>query len=440
MYFVDGGSGALKSLGKFPHTARTLSAHMQPEDCAKLISQLQNEVKIRQQKLAARSVQDITSYRKLPSAEPISDILLTIDDIGEVKKSLEAIKFNNVVETIAYLLKFGPANGVYLLLSACRQQDLYKLSDNIRPEMRFILCMPDKTDAREMLGLPANPPVITIPGRGLNIGTSGEKRPLVFQTAQPWTVDDTALRTSELQKLGQGMAEKCGIVFDDQPKEIPEHIPYGSIPSLDNGITLGLALDGSGIVGNYSDPDTSVLTLVGEDSAKHFSVAAMITEQAAQSGRYEKEFAISADSDAVSILEKLRTEVKANNQNGCIKKKYFLVIHNLPKVYCSIPNKQRTLLDQFILYGGTKFGVDCLFTAAPKQLADLPENDGGVMPASITLFRRPMLYLENAVATSNTRFRTDGWNNQPMGVEDAAYVKGFDEKRHAARLRRMLSP
>lgn len=440
MYFVDGGSGALKSLEKFPHTARTISAHMQPEDCAKLISQLQNEVKFRQQKLAARSVQDITSYRKLPSAEPLSDILLTIDDIGEVRKSLEAIKFNNVVETIAYLLKFGPANGVYLLLSACRQQDLYKLSDNIRPEMRFVLRMPDKTDAREMLGLPASPPVLTIPGRGLYIGTSGEKRPLVFQTAQPWTVDDTALRTSELQKLGQGMTEKCGIVFDDQPKEIPEHIPYGSIPTLDNGITLGLALDGSGIVGNYSDPDTSVLTLVGEDSAKHLSVAAMITEQAAQSGRYEKEFAISADSDAVSILEKLRTEVKANNQNGCIKKKYFLVIYNLPKVYCSIPNKQRTLLDQFILYGGTNFGVDCLFTAAPKQLAELPENDGGVMPASITLFRRPMLYLEDAVATCNPRFRTDGWNNQTMGVEDAAYIKGFDEKRHAARLRRMLSP
>ena len=112
MYFIDGGSGALNSLGKFPHTARMLSSHMQPEDCAKIISQLQNEMKTRQQKLAARSVQDITAYRKLPSVEPISDILLTIDDIAEVKKSLEAIKFNNVVETIAYLLKFGPARNL----------------------------------------------------------------------------------------------------------------------------------------------------------------------------------------------------------------------------------------------------------------------------------------------------------------------------------------
>ena len=440
MYYIDGGSGALKSLGKFPHTARTLSAHMQPDDCAKIISQLQNEVKIRQQKLAARSVQDITSYRKLPSAEPISDILLTIDDIGEVKKSLEAINFNNVVDTIAYLLKFGPANGVYFLLSACKQQDLYKLSDNIRPEMRFVLRMPDKTDAREILGLPANPPVITIPGRGLYIGTSGEKRPLVFQTAQPWTVDDTTLQTSELQKLGQRMADRCGVAFDDQPKVVPVHIPYGSIPALKDGIALGLALDGSGVVGNYSNPDSSVLTLVGLDSAMHFSVAAMITKQAAQSGRYVKEFAISADSDAVSILEKLRTEVKANMKNGIAQKKHFLVIHNLPEVYCSIPNEQRTLLDQFILYGGTKFGVDCLFTAAPKQLAELPENDGGVIPASVTLSRRPMLYLDNAVAKSNARFRPEGWNEQPMGAEDAEYVVGFDEKRHAVRLRRMLSP
>ena len=440
MYYIDGGSGALKSLGKFPHTARTLSAHMQPDDCAKIISQLQNEVKIRQQKLAARSVQDITSYRKLPSAEPISDILLTIDDIGEVKKSLEAINFNNVVETIAYLLKFGPANGVYLLLSACKQQDLYKLSDNIRPEMRFVLRMPDKTDARELLGLPANPPVITIPGRGLCIGTSGEKRPLVFQTAQPWTVDDTTLQTSELQKLGQKMADRCGVAFDDQPKVVPVHIPYGSIPALKDGLALGLALDGSGVVGNYLNPDSSVLTLVGLDSAMHFSVAAMITKQAAQSGRYVKEFAISADSDAVSILEKLRTEVKANMKNGIAQKKHFLVIHNLPEVYCSIPNEQRTLLDQFILYGGTKFGVDCLFTAAPKQLAELPENDGGVIPASVTLFRRPMLYLDNAVAKSNARFRPEGWNERPMGAEDAEYVVGFDEKRHAVRLRWMLSP
>ena len=439
MYFVDGGGGALKTLGKFPHTARTLSAHTQPEDCAKIITQLQNEVKVRQQKLAARSVQDITSYRKLPSVEEIPDILLTIDDIGEVKKSLETIKGSNVVETIAYLLKFGPANGVYILLSACKQQDLYKLFDNIRPEMRFVLRMPDKTDAREILGLPANPPFITIQGRGLHIGTSGEKRPLVFQAAQPWTVDDAALRTSELQKLGQRMADKCGIVFDDQPKKIPEHIPYGSIPARVGGISLGLALDGSGVVSHYSDPDTSVLTLAGADSALRLSVAAMITKQAAQAGCYKKEFAITSVVEAVSVLEELRMEVKLNLQNDGAKKKHLLVIHDLPEVYCGIPKEQRTLLDKFIAHGGTKFGVDCLFTAAPKQLAELPDNDGGVIPASVTLFRRPMLYLDNAVATSNARFKVEGWIEQPMGAEDAAYVEGFDEKRRAVRLRRMLN-
>jgi len=439
MYFIDGGGGALKSMEKFPHTARVLSTHMQPEDCAKIITKLQNEVNVRQQKLAARNVQDITSYRKLPSVEPISDILLIIDDIGEVKKSLEVISFGNVAETIAYLLKFGPANGIYLLLSACKQQELYKISDNIRSEMRFILRMPDKTDAREMLGLPANPPVITIPGRGLYIGTSGERRPLVFQTGQPWTVDDTVLQTSELQKLGQRMADRCGVVFDDQPKVVPEHIPYGSIPTMKDGLALGLALDGSGVVGNYSNPDESVLTLVGSDSTVQFSVAAMITKQVAQSRRYEKEFAISAADDAVSVLEKLRTEVKANMQNGCAQKKYFLVIHDLPEVYCSLPDEQRTLLDKFILHGGTTFGIDCLFTAMPKQLGDLPNNDGGVIPASVTLFRRPMLYLDSAVAKSNARFKIDGQNDQPMGAEDAEYVEGFEDKRHAVRIRRMLN-
>jgi len=439
MHFIDGGSGALKCLEKFPHTARTLSTQMQPDDCAKILIQLQNEVKKRQQKLAAQGVHDITAYRKL-SGEKISDILLAIDDIGEVKKSFEAIKFNNAVELIAYLLKFGPATGIYLLLSACKQQDLYKLSDSIRPEMRFILRMPDKTDAREMLGLPANPPVITIPGRGLYIGTSGEKRPLVFQTAQPWTVDDTARQTGELQKLGKKMAERCGMVFDDQPKEIPVHIPYGSIPTLENGITLGLALDGSGIVGNYSDPDTSVLTLVGEDSALRLSVASMITKQAVQVGRYKKEFAISSGTDAVSVLEELRTEVKLNTQNGCAQKKHLLVIHDLPEVYCRIPDEQRTLLDKFILHGGAKLGVDCLFTAMPKQLAELPENNGGVIPASITLFRRPMLYLDGSVAKSNARFRIGNQNDQPLGAEDAEYVKGFDENRHTVRMRRMLNP
>jgi len=439
MYFIDGGGGALRCMERFPHTARALSTHMQPEDCAKIITQLQNEVKIRQQKLAARSVQDITSYRKLPSAEAISDILLTIDDIGEVKKSLEAIKFGNVVDTIAYLLKFGPANGIYLLLSACKQQDLYKLSDNILPEMRFILRMPDKTDTREMLELPANPPVITIPGRGLYIGTSGEKRPLVFQTAHPWTVDDTALQTNELQNLGQRMADRCGVVFDDQPKVIPEHIPYGSISAAKEGLALGLALDGSGVVGNYSNPDASVLTLVGLDSAMHCSVAAMITKQATQSGRYEKEYTISADADAVSVLEELRTAVKENMQNGSKQKKYFLVIQNLPEVYRSLPDEQRTLLDKFILHGGTKFGIDCLFTAVPKRLAELPNNDGGVIPASVTLFRRPMLYLDNEVTKSNARFEAKGLNDSPMGAEDAEYVEGFDEKRHAVRIRRMLA-
>lgn len=437
MYFIDGGSGALKSLEKFPHTARTLSAHMNPEDCAKLITQLQKEVRIRQQKFAAKSVQDITSYRKLPSVEAISDILLVMDDIGEVKKSLEAIKHSNAIETISYLLKFGPANGIYLLLSACRQQDLYKLSDTIRPEMRFVLRMPDKTDAREMLGLPANPPVITIPGRGLYVGTSGEKRPLVFQTAQPWTVDDPVLQTSELQALGKRMADRCGVAFDDQPVEIPERIPYGSIPTSESGITLGLALDGSGVVGNYYDPGTSVLTVVGSDAALRLSVSEMITKQAAQSGRYEKEFAIPNPMEAVSILEALRAEVKANTQNGSMRKKYLLVIYDLPEVYRGLPDERRTLLDKFILHGGTKFAVDCLFTAAPKQLAELPNHDGGVIPASVTLFRRPMLYLDSAVGTSDARFRAEGQENQPMGAEDAEYVEGFDKKRSAVRIRRM---
>lgn len=438
MYFIDGGSGALKSMEKFPHTARTLSAHMQPEDCSKILLQLQNKVKIRQQKFASRGVQDITSYRKL-TGEAISDILLTIDDIGEVKKSLEAIKFSSAVEIIAYLLKFGPANGIYLLLSACKQQDLYKLSDNIRPEMRFVLRMPDKTDAREILGLPSTPPIITIPGRGLCIGLSGVKRPLVFQTAQPWTVDDTVLQTNELKKLGQKMADRCGMVFDDQPKEIPEHIPYGSIPAMECGLVLGLALDGSRAVCNYLDPDTSVLTLVGIDTALHLSVAEMITKQAALSGHYEKEYAISTRAEAVSILEELRTEVKSNMQNGCAQKKYLLVTHDFPEVYCSLPDEQRTLLDKFILHGGTKFGIDCLFTAVPKQLAELPNNDGGVVPASVTLFRRPMLYLDNSVAKSNARFRTEGQETQSMGTEDAEYVDGFDEQRHAVRIRRMLN-
>ena len=95
-------------------------------------------------------------------------------------------------------------------------------------------------------------------------------------------------------------------------------------------------------------------------------------------------------------------------KNGCAQKKYLLVIHDLPEVYGRIPKEQRTLLDKFILHGGTKFAADCLFTATPKQLAGLPENDGEVIPASVTLFRRPMLYLDNAVATSNTRFRMVG--------------------------------
>lgn len=437
MYYIDGGGGALKSMAKFPHTARTLSAHMQPEDCSKILIQLQNEVKNRQQKLATQGVHDIISYRK--TGEAIPDILLIIDDIGELKASLEEIAFRNVVEIIAYLLKFGPTNGIYLLLSACKQQDLYKISDNIRPEMRFILRMPDKTDAREMLGLPANPPVITIPGRGLYIGTSGEKRPLVFQTAQPWSVDDKVFQMSGLQKLGQSMAERCGIAFDDQPKEIPEHIPYGSIPALENGLVLGLVLDGGNVIGSFFEPAKSVLTLAGVDPDLRLSVAEMITMQAAKSGHYKEQFIISGDTDAVSILEKLRTEVKLNKQNGCTQKKYLLIIHEFPEVYCSIPDEQRTLLDKFILHGGAEFGVDCLFTAAPEQLAELPNNDGGVIPASDALFRRPMLYLDNAVATSNARFRMEGQNDQPMGAEDAEYVEGFEEKRYAVRIRRMLN-
>ena len=226
------------------------------------------------------------------------------------------------------------------------------------------------------------------------IGFPGEKRPLVFQSAQPWTVDDAALQAEELKKLGQKMADSCGTTFDDQPKKLPEHIPYGSIKVSKNGCALGLALDGSGVVGIFSDQNTAVLTLVGVNAALCSSVSAMIINQAAQSGRYESEYTVADSVDAIPALEKIRASIKADNQNRYAQKKYLLVIYDLPKVYRNLPDEQRTLLDKFILHGGSKLGIDCLFTAEPNQLAELPDNDGGVIPASVSLFRRPMLYLD----------------------------------------------
>ena len=437
MYFLDGGGGGLNSMEKFPHTARMLNAQMQPEECMKILAQLRNEVKTRQQKLAARGVYDTQSYRKL-TGEIIADILLTIDDVGELRKSLEEIKSGDALETLAYLMKFGPATGIYLLISAFKQQDLYKIGDNIRHEMRFVMGM-DKSDAREMLGLTTYPPVLTTRGRGVCIGTSGEKRPLVFQTALPWTVDDTALQVTELQKLGQEMADRCGVAFDDQPKVVPAHIPYGSIPCPEEGLALGLALSGGDVVSCYGNPDSSALTLVGADAAERLGVAAMITKQAALSGRYEKTFEINEIENAASVIEELREEVLANMSNGIAQKKYFLVVHDFPEVYCGLSDTHRTLLDKFALLGGTKFGVDCLFGAAPKQLAQLPENDGGVVSANTTLFRRPMLYLDAAVAKSNACFETMEQNDQPMGPEDAEFVEGFEDARRAVRIRRMLN-
>lgn len=438
MYFIDGGSGVLKSLEKFPHTARVLGADTQPEDCWKIMVELQAKVEERQREFDGQSVQD---YRK-KTGKAIPDILLVIDDVGEVKNRLEGRKFSEAGTVIDDLLRSGPQNGVYLLLSACRQRDLYKLSGSISKEMCFALCM-SETDAGEILGLPRGirPPFITIPGRGLCVGTSGERQPLVFQTAQPWTVDDTALQIDALRKLGQGMTQKCGRVFDDQPQEIPEHIPYGTVPALENGIILGLALDGRGAVGNYLDLDTSVLTVVGGDAALRLSVVKMITGQIEQSDRYEEKYEIAKPAEAVPVVEKLRAEAKANMRQECVQKKFFLVIHDLPEVYRSLSDEHRTLLDQFVVYGGKRYGIDCLFTAAPEQLAALPQNNGEkVMPAGITLFRNPMLYLDDAVAASNERFKVGEQKRSPMGEEDAEYVAGFEfEQRNAIRIRRMLN-
>ena len=206
-----------------------------------------------------------------------------------------------------------------------------------------------------------------------------------------------------------------------------------------NGCALGLALDGSGVVGIFSDQNTAVLTLVGVNAALCSSVATMIINQAAQSGRYESEYTVADSVDAIPALEKIRASIKADNQNRNAQKKYLLVIYDLPKVYRNLPDEQRTLLDKFILHGGSKLGIDCLFTAEPNQLAELPDNDGGVIPASVSLFRRPMLYLDNAVTGKNIRFQTSGHMSVPIGMEDAEYVEGFDENRHATRIRRMLN-
>lgn len=440
MYFIDGGAGTLSCMRTFPHVANVVNAHMQPNECVKILNQLQSEVKIRQQKFISYEVQDIFSYRQT-TGEKLPEILVVIDDVGEVKKSLDSNISSNIVDIIANLLKFGPANGIYLIISACKQQDLYKLLDNVRAEMRFVLRMSEKNDVREILGLSYNTPMITIQGRGLCTSSSNEKRPLVFQTAQPWNVDDIALQVNELIKLGQEMKKRCAMIFDDQPAEVPEHIPYGSISVEGNGITLGLALDGTGVVGNYRDSETSVLTIVGQDDDSKKSFSDMILQQVAECGQYEKIFIIISASDAVNILEELRAFIKNNIQkdNSETMMKCFLVVYDFPQIYGSVPVEQRTLIDKLILYGGSKFRVDCLFTTTQSLLTKLPENDGGVTPSSITLFRRPMLYLSNSVTTSNVEYDLKIEQDSFWGEEDAEYVEGFDEKRHTIRIRRMLN-
>lgn len=429
MYYFADHSGDMQCMSDFPHTARIISSGLQPDKCASELEKLKNEMVRRQNIMAAQG--GIAS-----GSEQFPYILLIIDDIGDVKKSLEDSNLGGAFDTILNILKSGPRTGIYMLISAGRTGDIYKFSTSIHPDMRFVLRMPDSSDAREILNLSSRPPFIRIPGRGLLSKTSANGQAFVFQAAVPFADCDRKEQFERIAEMGLKMKEECGVSFNDQPVEIPEHIPYGSLTSDQNGIVLGLALNGNGAVCHFRSEDTSVLTLAGTDAGRIDSVSAMVLRQAEQSGTYEKIIRLSQSGNSDEAINGIRQFVNANS--GKEKPgKAFLFIQDFPGIYNGLSPESRTVMDKVLIYGGKSFNIDCLLTARPDAILSMAKSEANVIPAKESLFRRGMLYTDSSAAGVGKAFFAGGIHDGISGPEDADYVNGMDDGRTAVRIRCM---
>ncbi|MEV6341908.1 FtsK/SpoIIIE domain-containing protein [Actinoplanes sp. NPDC051851] len=172
LYGLDCGNGALLPLARLPHCGAVVQ-RTEVERAVRLIRTLGEEVRRRQQVLAAGRWADVTEQRaSAPPEQRLSHILLLLDRWEGFTTSLGELDAGTLTDEIFTLMREGASVGVHLVITGDRSLLMGRIST--LSEEKIALRLADRADA-SLIGLrPRDLPEQVPNGRGFRSETGIE--------------------------------------------------------------------------------------------------------------------------------------------------------------------------------------------------------------------------------------------------------------------------
>lgn len=228
IYIMDFGGWNMSVFRDFPHVGGIANDDA-PERLKKLMLLISDTLQIRKALFSGAGVGNVTAYRKT-NAEKLPDVFLIVDNLSVLLKM-----YPDADAFFINLSGSGANYGVYLIATAQSANSIpMKISQNIKNTIA--LQMIDKSDYTYLVGK-VKDPLPQIAGRGLSKGNP----PLEFQTALPGPGTEETTITNFIRKAGRVMCDAWNGKRAEPIPEMPEVIPYGSVPA--EKAALGLTSD-----------------------------------------------------------------------------------------------------------------------------------------------------------------------------------------------------
>lgn len=222
IYAIDCGGFTLKRTKDFPSVGDVLLGE-EIDRIINLLKTIINQIESRKKELFDYGVSSHAEYN-LVAEEKMPFIVLVIDRISVIYKDNQDIE-----ALINRIVNDGANYGVYLVYTANKVTDAYKLSQSVKNAVAFE--MADKSDYSLIVGRTTDK-LPSIPGRGFVRGVT----PIVFQAAVAATGDNEKERNQSLSLLANDLCEK----YRDCLVE--------AVPTMPDKVTVNLMID------NYANP------------------------------------------------------------------------------------------------------------------------------------------------------------------------------------------
>ncbi|OLE24701.1 MAG: cell division protein FtsK [Catenulispora sp. 13_1_20CM_3_70_7] len=144
IYGIDCGSGALLPLTALPHCGAVVQ-RQQTERAVRLISRLNQEIAVRQERLAAQGFAGVVEQRlSSPSEARLPHIVVFLDRWDGFLGSLGEVDGGTLIDQIQRIMREGQGVGVHLVITGDRQVFSGRIASLTEDKLSFRL--PDKQD------------------------------------------------------------------------------------------------------------------------------------------------------------------------------------------------------------------------------------------------------------------------------------------------------